>query len=135
MRRFAAKRRTFSRVETIGRSSFDAKMSIPTETTVHASDSDDEVEIQNDIFIEEVKKRPALWNNTLRPYHDRNLKTALWTEVAEVVIKNWYTLTPDRMERVCKYTQLMVLSKYNKYILALIFSYFIYTTIISIIYN
>lgn len=80
-------------------------MATPTGTDVH-TDSEEEVEIKNDIFIEEVRKRPALWDNASPLYHDWNLKTSLWTEVAEVVVKNWYTFTPDRMERVCKYPQL-----------------------------
>ncbi|KAG8324091.1 hypothetical protein J6590_100455 [Homalodisca vitripennis] len=43
--------------------------------------------------MDEVEKRPALYNKQLKEYSDRNIKEKLWTEVCGKVIENWNDLT------------------------------------------
>ncbi|KAJ9583044.1 hypothetical protein L9F63_022609 [Diploptera punctata] len=51
-------------------------------------------------LIASVKERPALYNNKIREFSDRNIKEQLWQEVCEMVVTNWRQLTPD--ERINK---------------------------------
>lgn len=35
-----------------------------------------------ELLIEQVRRRPALWDESLREYHDKHLKKVKWNEVA-----------------------------------------------------
>jgi hypothetical protein len=50
-------------------------------------------------LIEEVEKRPAIYNKTLKEYANINIKKQLWEEVCTAVIPNWNGL-------YCCYTEL-----------------------------
>ncbi|KAF5270246.1 hypothetical protein FQR65_LT17876 [Abscondita terminalis] len=41
-----------------------------------------------DIFINEISTRPALWDNRLKQFSDRDLKSKSWIEVARAVVEN-----------------------------------------------
>lgn len=43
-------------------------------------------------LIEEVEKRPAIFNKSLKEYSNINLKKKLWEEVCVAVIPNWNDL-------------------------------------------
>ncbi|KAJ8937223.1 hypothetical protein NQ314_011978 [Rhamnusium bicolor] len=56
--------------------------------------------IDLELFISEVEKRPALYNVKLKEYSDRNLKRNLWNELCDQFVENWHNLSVS--ERVVK---------------------------------
>ncbi|CAL7936698.1 unnamed protein product [Xylocopa violacea] len=46
-------------------------------------------------FIEEIEKRPAIYDVNRSEYNDRNAKTTAWDEVCQVMVPNWAGLTDE----------------------------------------
>ncbi|XP_076236461.1 uncharacterized protein LOC143180551 [Calliopsis andreniformis] len=46
-------------------------------------------------FIEEIQKRPAIYDVNRSEYNDRNAKMAAWDEVCQVMVPNWARLTNE----------------------------------------
>ena len=59
-------------------------------------------------LIEEVEKRPAIYNKTLREYAYINIKKQLWQEVCAAVVPNWSSLEGENKTRVGKFTQTLL---------------------------
>ncbi|XP_063366319.1 uncharacterized protein LOC134654778 [Cydia amplana] len=49
--------------------------------------------VDNKHIINEVAKRPALYDKTIKQYSDRNVKAKLWLEVYQNVCRDWHILT------------------------------------------
>jgi len=62
----------------------------------------------NETLIEEVEKRQAIYNNTLKEYANINIKKHLWEEVCAAVIPNWSGLEVENKTRACKFTQTLL---------------------------
>ena len=45
-----------------------------------------------ELFIQEVEKRPTLYNIKLKEYSNKILKKELWTEICQLFIENWSQL-------------------------------------------
>ena len=56
-------------------------------------------------LIEEVEKRQAIYNKTLKEYANINIKKQLWEEVCAAVIPNWSGLEGENKTRAGKFTQ------------------------------
>ena len=53
-----------------------------------------------ELFIQDVKKRPALYNIKLKEYSNKILKKELWTEICQLFIENWSRLSDkDKSEK------------------------------------
>jgi len=59
-------------------------------------------------LIEEVEKRPAIYNKTLKEYANINIKIQLWEEVCAAVIPNWSGLEGENKTRADKFTQTLL---------------------------
>lgn len=46
-------------------------------------------------FIEEIEKRPAIYDVSRGEYNDRNAKMTAWDEVCQVMVPNWARLTDE----------------------------------------
>ncbi|XP_076675993.1 uncharacterized protein LOC143373067 isoform X1 [Andrena cerasifolii] len=46
-------------------------------------------------FIEEIEKRPAIYDVNRNEYNDRNAKMTAWDEVCQVMVPNWACLTDE----------------------------------------
>lgn len=46
-------------------------------------------------FIEEIEKRPAIYDVNCSEYNDRNAKMTAWDEVCQVMVPNWARLTDE----------------------------------------
>lgn len=46
-------------------------------------------------FIEEIEKRPAIYDVNRSEYNDRNAKMTAWDEVCQVMVPNWARLTDE----------------------------------------
>ncbi|KAL2748380.1 hypothetical protein V1477_003023 [Vespula maculifrons] len=63
-------------------------------------------------FIEEIEKRPAIYDVNRSEYNDRNAKMSAWEEVCQVMVPNWTRLSDEErnMEELAreveKYTRL-----------------------------
>lgn len=44
----------------------------------------EEERVDTDLFINEIKKRPAIWDMMSCEYKDRNLKRKSWEEIVDV---------------------------------------------------
>ncbi|KAK7868315.1 hypothetical protein R5R35_013899 [Gryllus longicercus] len=54
-------------------------------------------DIDSELVINEVEKRPALFNKTLKDYSDANLKSKLWEEVCLNVLSTiWGQLSTEK---------------------------------------
>lgn len=42
-----------------------------------------------ELFIDEIKKRPALFNTKIKDYSDKSKKKKLWSELCQQFIENW----------------------------------------------
>lgn len=60
-------------------------------------------------LINEMEKRPALYNKTLKGYLDSNLKKKLWLEVCEAVLEDWDGKTGEQKVEAGKYIGLIIL--------------------------
>ncbi|GJQ78830.1 hypothetical protein Trydic_g2672 [Trypoxylus dichotomus] len=49
--------------------------------------------LNTDLFIREIKKRPALYNPNLQEYTDKDFKKRMWLELCSMFIENWNRLT------------------------------------------
>ncbi|KAI4462650.1 madf domain transcription factor [Holotrichia oblita] len=58
------------------------------------SDNDTIMSLDVELFISEIKKRPALYNPNLQEYGDKNLKKRLWLEICPMFVANWSDLRP-----------------------------------------
>jgi hypothetical protein len=72
--------------------------------TVHNWIRDENIET----LIEEVEKRPAIYNKTLKEYENINIKKQLWGEVCAAVILNWSALEGENKTRAGKFTQILL---------------------------
>ena len=45
-------------------------------------------DIDNDVVIEEVEKRPALYDKKLKEYSDVNFKIKAWEEISKIAFSN-----------------------------------------------
>ncbi|XP_050297251.1 uncharacterized protein LOC126736763 [Anthonomus grandis grandis] len=65
-----------------------------------ASQETTHIVLDTERIIVEVEKRPALYNNELKEYSDKNAKEKLWTEVCANVIPKWHELSgAERKDR------------------------------------
>lgn len=62
------------------------------------------VDLDVDLFIAEIQKRPALYDKSLQEYAEKNIKDKLWAEVCEVMLENWKTMTPQEKREKSKLT-------------------------------
>lgn len=46
-------------------------------------------------FIEEIERRPAIYDVNRGEYNDRNAKMTAWDEVCQVMVPNWARLTDE----------------------------------------
>lgn len=46
-------------------------------------------------FIEEIQRRPAIYDVKRGEYNDRNAKMTAWDEVCQVMVPNWAHLTDE----------------------------------------
>lgn len=46
-------------------------------------------------FIEEIERRPAIYDVSRGEYNDRNAKMTAWDEVCQVMVPNWARLTDE----------------------------------------
>jgi len=54
-------------------------------------------DIDSELLINEVEKRPALFNKNLKDYSDANLKSKLWKEVClNVLCTTWGQLNAEQ---------------------------------------
>lgn len=51
------------------------------------------IDLDIDLFIAEVHKRPGLYDKESKEYSDKIIKDKLWDEVSAVVVENWNELT------------------------------------------
>jgi hypothetical protein len=65
------------------------------------------VTLDIELFISEIKKRPALYNTKLKEYSGRNLKHKLWIEICEQFVENWNDLSAS--EKANKGQQIFVI--------------------------
>ena len=56
-------------------------------------------------LIEEIEKRPPIYNKSLREYANINIKKQLWEEVCAAVIPIWSGLEGENKTRAGKFTQ------------------------------
>lgn len=49
--------------------------------------------INPEVLIDEIKKRPLLYNAVMPDYNDRLKKLKVWQEISEVLVPNWKSLT------------------------------------------
>lgn len=54
-------------------------------------------------FIEEIERRPAIYDVNRGEYNDRNAKMTAWDEVCQVMVPNWARLTDEERnaEGIC----------------------------------
>ncbi|XP_040294942.1 uncharacterized protein LOC121006090 [Bufo bufo] len=62
--------------------------------------------IDNDLLIQLVEARPALWDHTDRRHADHNATRLLWHEICKAIVPNWEDLR-DRQRDQCR-AQIMV---------------------------
>ena len=56
-----------------------------------------EDDIDNDVLIDEVEKRPLLFDKKLNEYSDMNLKSKGWEEISQVVfLSAWVNLSSQQ---------------------------------------
>lgn len=60
-------------------------------------------------FIEEIEKRPAIYDVNRSEYNDRNAKMTAWDEVCQVMVPNWALLTDE--ERYAEGTQPLAIDR------------------------
>ena len=58
--------------------------------------------VDMDLFISEVKKRPAIYNNKLKEHSDKLLKKQLWTEICEICLDNWNEMESSEKNKIGK---------------------------------
>lgn len=61
-----------------------------------AGDNMEEIDVE--LFIDEVKKRPALWDSTSDLYKNRQLKRDGWKEICEIFVSS-LTEQPESKQR------------------------------------
>lgn len=65
-------------------------------------------DINNEILIQEIEMRPALYNKSLKEYSDINIKGRLWEEVCvKVFINSWGNLSPEQKTEAGMYSLLL----------------------------
>lgn len=61
-------------------------------------------DIDSELVINEVEKRPALFNKTLKDYSDANLKSKLWEEVClNVLCTIWGQLSTEQKKQAGRF--------------------------------
>jgi len=72
-------------------------------------------DIDSESLINEVEKRPALFNKSLKDYSDANLKSKLWEEVClNVLCMTWGQLnTEQKNKQVCAFKSCKRMSRSN----------------------
>lgn len=51
-------------------------------------------------FIVEVEKRPALYDQSLKDYANRDKKTRLWNEIGNELYENWDDLSNEERNKL-----------------------------------
>jgi hypothetical protein len=58
--------------------------------------------LNTEMFIDEVKKREAIWNSSSETYKDRILKKNQWSELCSLFCPNFDEQTPKEKAATCK---------------------------------
>ncbi|XP_069820686.1 uncharacterized protein [Dendropsophus ebraccatus] len=74
------------------------------------------VRISNDLLIQMVQERSALWDHTDPAHSDHHLTQSLWDEVRSVVIKNWNDLSEPEKKKAGKNVIIRWRSMRDRYI-------------------
>lgn len=71
--------------------------------------SDENVDVE--LFIEEVKTRPVIWDVSHEDYKDRIKKQSAWENICEAIIENFSQKTENEKNATSKYNFLQLLLK------------------------
>lgn len=59
--------------------------------------------IDMELFINEIRNRPEIWDSNCEEYKFKNRRWQAWTEIATIVIPEFGDLPMREKDDVCKY--------------------------------